>query len=279
MSLRLTLLLGGAGQFGWFFLGFGMIFVWLFTLQSDWSFLWFWGAVETARGTIVRVDKTRSSEGGGEGSDGTPIYACRYRFTRPDGVEHTGVSYVVGRPVDEAEAGPVTIEFPKGRPERSRVRGMRRAPFPAIAAFPVIFPIIGMVFAGHRLASGRKAIRLLKNGALALGSLESKRATNVTVNDRRLYALTFTFKADDGQTYHVTSKTTDPENLEDEPKERLLYDPIRPSSAVMFDALPGSPRMDGQGQFLPGQSWSAVLLIIPLATVIGHGIWAYMHIR
>jgi hypothetical protein len=65
--------------------------------------------------------------------------------------------------------------------------------------------------------------------------------------------------------------------LEDEPEEPLLYDPLLPSYAVMLDDLPGSPRIDDAGNIKCKSPAAAILLlIIPLATLLGHGTYLYL---
>ena len=117
---------------GWAFFGFGSIFVWMFGLNADYtSWYRFSGAVETAAGKITRSEATNFTSGGSRGRRGTPIYANRYAYREPDGVEHAGVSYATGVRLSAGEA--VTVEHPAGRPEISRIRGMRRAPLPGCA--------------------------------------------------------------------------------------------------------------------------------------------------
>jgi hypothetical protein len=43
-----------------------------------------------------------------------------------------------------------------------------------------------------------------------------------------------------------------------------------------MDNLPGSPEVDERGHFRPASGSAVLLLVIPLASVIGHGVWAWV---
>lgn len=92
----------------------------------------FRGELRTARGTVTAVGPTDTYEPGVRSArsrrdERSRIVAVRYTFVGPDRVERTGVSY---RPDSRLTVGAqVTIEYPAGRPEVSRIRGYRTATF------------------------------------------------------------------------------------------------------------------------------------------------------
>ncbi len=277
LLVRVKVLVGGfSTQFGCFFVGFGLIFVWVFTLNSDLtSWYRFRGPLETADGTVLHSKKTSFSVGGSDDSDGTPVYSIRYSFTGPGTEEYQNVSYVPGRELEEGRK--VVVEYPKGDPETSRIRGMRSSPMGLFGLMPVIFPLLGVWFMITGLRKGVRANRLLTIGEQATGRLKSKVATGTRINDRTVYKLTFEFTTPDGTTHEAVGKTHTPEKLEDEAEEPLLYDPLRPSYAVMLDALPGSPRIDEYGNIRAGSAIASLLyLVVPAATVVGHGGYVYV---
>jgi hypothetical protein len=239
-SVRVLLLFGGGvSQFGWMWLGFSMIFVWIFGLQTDFSAVVFaLDAVETTRGVVTAVESTSTSV------NDTPVYANHftYRIERLE-TEYEGVSYTTGY---EFQAGQqVNVEYLKRYPTVSRIEDTRRGEFDLwIVPFLLIFLLVGAGMVGFGLKNGIKANRLLTHGKVGLGQLVSKEATNTEVNDRMVYKLTFAFMADDGQSYQVVNKTTATPLLEDDTQERLLYAPYNPRYAVMLDNLPGSPDID-----------------------------------
>jgi len=169
----------------------------------------------------------------------------------------------------------VTVEYPEGKPEISRIKGLRVRPFDAGPMLVVIFPLVGLGVMVPGLLMGHKANRLLATGMLGLGRLKSKEATNMKVNDRTVYKLTFEYEAHDGATYEVVAKTSNTENLTDDEYEGLLYDPYRPSYAVMMDSLPGSPKIDGLGHIRSGHPLrDLAALLLPAVVFVGHGIAA-----
>jgi hypothetical protein len=136
----------------------------------------------------------------------------------------------------------------------------------------LLFPLIGLAFIAFGLMNGLKANRLLAEGKVGLGILKTKTPTGASVNNQPVYKLFFEFTADDGSSYEVVSKTSLPDSLEDEAEERLLYDPYRPSNAVMLDNLPGSPDIDEMGQILAGSLRQSLLpLLLPALTLLVHG--------
>lgn len=268
--VRLAALVGGAtAQFGWAFFGFGMVFVWVFFPAAEWeSLVRFRGEMATVTGAVVACEETNCKE------NETRVYAIHYAFTAADGTERTGVSYATGSPRSRGDA--VVVEHPKGDPSASRIQGLRRSTFNLWASFVAIFPLVGLAFIVVGLARGIKANRLLAHGNLARGVLRDKQPTNVTVNNRRVYRLTFAFTAEDGRTFEAVARTSETERLEDDPEERILYDPWNPRYAAMLDNLPGGPEIDEAGCFQPkNAARNLAVLILPLMTLAGHGLYVY----
>jgi hypothetical protein len=275
LFLRLHLLFGGFfNLFGWIFFGVGLIFFWPFGANADLSSaIYFRGDLEATVGKALFSEETGFSEGGSKGRSGTPVYANHYSFVY-DGMEYTGISYATGTYFEGGE--PVTIEYPKGRPSISRIEGMRRAMFGPWVLFVVIFPIIGIFFIFFGLKDGMKANRLLAIGRQGMGKLIAKVPTNTRINQQTVYKYTFEFTADDGRRHEVVARTHIPMVLEDEPQERLLYDPYNPSYAVMMDSLPASPAIDEAGNIVDISPLRLLPVIIaPGLTIIGHGTYLF----
>ena len=123
LSVQSAVLFGGfANQFGWLFFGFGMVFVTLFTLNADFrSVLAFRGELQMADGTVVECEPTRFSE------DDSKTYAVTYTFTA-DGKHCEGTSYCTGHEMKVDSR--VKVEYVKGRPSTSRVKGLDSSPVP-----------------------------------------------------------------------------------------------------------------------------------------------------
>lgn len=195
----------------------------------------------------------------------------------PDGSEYEGVSFQTTRSTRYRDGDPVTIEYPQGRPEISRIKGMRRGPVRFMGLIPLPFLLLGLLMILDSIRECVKANRLLALGEQTTGRLKSKEEKGQ--GETTFYKLTFEFNTHEGTTYQtmVESQTGDITKLEDQAEEPLLYDPRRPSYAVMLDDLPGEPRIQQDGTIRAGPAIKTIMaLIIPLATIIGHGIYLYI---
>ncbi len=262
---------GGLALFGWLFGGFGMIFVWVFATQGDYTAWWdFRGEVATVQGVVDAVEETSFSQ------NDTPVHANRFTFATPDGTLCEGTSYSTGRRVEPGQA--VTVEHPPGRPSAARIEGLRRAKFSPWVALVFIFPAVGAGLAGAGLAFGHRANRLLKYGRLAMGTLESCEPTNTRVNKQTVYKLRFRFEAGDGKTYEVTARTHRTGRLMDEETEPLLYDPMRPEKTVLVDQLAAGVWADRQGRLHAKRPLRGLLAgVLPMAVIFGHGTALLVH--
>jgi len=123
---------------------------------------------------------------------------------------------------------------------------MRMSAFGKWSLLVVLFPLIGIVQLIFAYLRGKKRIRLLQNGWLVFGKITGKERTNMKINNNRVYKFSFQFEAN-GATYTGITKTHKPGLLEDEAKERIIYDPNRPEKAMMVDALPRAVRRYFEG--------------------------------
>jgi hypothetical protein len=253
------------GQIAWAVLGFGMIVFWVFAVNADLSFIRLRGPLANVEGEVVRVERTSF----GEGSKGSsrPIYANHYMYFVA-GRPLTAVSYSVGRSAQPGER--VTVEYVESAPARSRIRGMRGAPFGASVLPSGIFALAGLVMVIVASAIGWRRTRLLQAGHLAMGRLTKKQPTNTKVNGRVVHELTFEFAGRDGRRHEVTARTSLSERLEDEKQEPLLYDPARPSRAYLLDQAPSRPRFGPTGELL-GAPRPALRLLLPALVAAANG--------
>jgi len=261
---KVQLLFGGfVNQFGWCFLGFGMIFVWLFLPIVDLSsFSYDADDFSRARGEVLERNKTSSSE------NKRRIYEYRFVFDI-DGQEHHGTSYRSGR--GPARGASVAVEYLRADPTIARIEGQRLTPMGPILLLVLVFPIVGGVFVLYGFTTGTRALSLLANGCLTEGKFEGKEPTGVRINRRRVYRMIFSYQANDGRTYRTESRTHETEKLEDDELEQLIYDPSAPSNAILLDKLPGNLDVSASAVVPRNELGSLAALILPGICVLGHG--------
>jgi hypothetical protein len=248
-------LFNAMAQIGWAIFGFGMIFVWVFSANADFSFLNFRGPFEIAVGRVTGVETTGASE------NRQPVYRHHYDFSVAGRV-FSGTSYATGREVPSGEV--VTVEYEAGDPSRSRIEGMRRGQFGPAVLFVLIFPLAGLGILIPAMLMGRRRSYLLRHGVFTTGVLKSKSATNMTVNKRRVFALTFEFTGRDGRRHEAVTRSSLPQQLEDDSQEPLLYDPENPSKAFLLDEAPARPKLEMNGDLVGRPIAAAASLILPL---------------
>jgi hypothetical protein len=84
--------------------------------------------------------------------------------------------------------------------------------------------------------------------------------------------LTFAFEVD-GRTYKAEAKSHQTAHLEDEPLERILYEPNDPTRSMILDDLPGEGRVSSMGD-LEAVSLKPLRAAILPALVIGANVAA-----
>lgn len=200
LSLRVVNFFNVIAQIGWAVFGFGMIFFWVFASNADFSFATFRGAMGRATGRITSVENTNASE------NRRSITKSYYQYSVA-GETYNGKSYTTGSAPEQGSQ--VEVEYLERDPSRSRIPGMRTAMFGPWAAIVTIFPLIGFLILFFATRSGIKRNRLLRDGMFAQGTLVSKEPTNMTVNNRRVWALTFEFTDRNGMRREATARTSD----------------------------------------------------------------------
>ena len=271
--LAAQMLFGGAWtSIGWLLLAFGSIFGWIFAAHADltgWRFRD--GAIATVAGTAGECRGTGYTSGGSEGFRGTPVYENHYRY-HVAGQDFGGWSYATG---DCLTGQNVTVEYLPAQPGYSRIRGMRHELLSPWALLAALFPGIGLAVAIAGFGSGFRRIRLLRDGVPAAGLVTSKSPTGAETMGRPVYHITLDFTARDGNTHTTTVSTNEPERLEDEEQECILYLPSDPDYAIPLDALPGKLSLDHAGRILPGPS--RAFLVLPVISLLLNAWFAYRH--
>ena len=187
------------------------------------------------------------------------------------GTKFSGTSYATGESRSEGDS--VDVEYDEKDPQRSRIAGMRRAQFGPFVSFVAIFALIGFGIVYFATRSGFRRNHVLSHGMLTTGKLVAKERTNMTVNKRPVWKLTFEFTGRDGRVHEAAAHSTDTARLEDESQEALLYDPDDPSRAYVLDEAPARPEFDYTGELKPKPAKAVFALILP-TLVIGGNLFA-----
>jgi len=190
-------------QFGWLFFGFSFLLLSWPLFHSEAANAWkYIGPLSTASGPITAIRKTGASE------NEHPIYAVEYTFTPPGQVQPlTGISYSTGEYGEKGET--VTVEFRAGHPQYSRIRGLRSAELGWPILIFLIMPATGLALVLGKIVKGLRAIRLMRYGLPAQGTLVSAKDAGIMVQHQQLYRLQFRFSAQDGRQYLVKCATCD----------------------------------------------------------------------
>ncbi len=154
LSVRLRILLGGfCNQFGSFFFGFGMIFVWVFGGSNAlYNLAFFSGNLAITEGTITAIVETNVS------INESRIYEYCYSYT-VNGDSYQGADRDFGGLYDPGDTVPV--EYPTKETGRSRIKGMSTGSFGLLIAG--VFPIVGLAFVTIGIRKGLKGGRLLRD--------------------------------------------------------------------------------------------------------------------
>jgi len=247
---------------GYSFLLFGLIFVWAFDIPGTIEgFINFQGELAEVDGEVTAIYETSMYE------NDFMVYEIHFKYNEINGSMYENFSYSVNAP---AVGEKVLVEYNVSNPFYSRIDGLRFSEAPIWVSFVLIFPLVGLIIVIAGLAKGFVAVHLVRVGELSEGVLKSKTVTPVRINNQPVYKLTFEFKARDGQLHQCISKTHLAHKLQDDEREKILYDPKKPEKAVLLDAVPVNLKVEGSTYVFSsagGLLFSVLNMILPVATV------------
>ncbi len=252
---------GSIQQFGWTFGGFGMIFVWVFVMQSEARYLLSAdGPWLKTEGELTRIAPTNSSV------NKHIIYAYSFRFqVGAEAVE--GESYAPN--IESLQEGQmVTIEYKSKNLKRARVEGTSTSTFPIFVLFVLLFPIVGFSMVVVGIVKNIKALGLLVHGEFTKGRLVEKRPTNTRINNMMVYKIGFEFDAGGGRKFMAYCSTHETWKVEDEEVEIILFDPNNPQRSIVFDAVANTPKITPEGTFDAASFRSIVAILLPVAVIV-----------
>ena len=259
---RLIILLGGIPSFiGWAIFAFGMIFFWVFVMNSEWIHALSMGQGEPLIAEIVDISPSSLLE------NRQPINTYTYRYT-VDGNSYEGLGYLKGNRFDMGQE--VEIFYRPDKPAISKMAEARSAPFGRWVIFLAIFPLVGLGFILYSFRKNMKSLDLLECGQFASGTMTRKEVTNTHINHHPVYKVTYAFEAEDGKTYESTGRTHHPHLLQEGTQQRIIYAQKDPSYSVLFETIPFKPKVDEQGRLYSVENHNAWVLILPTLTILGN---------
>ncbi len=267
-TLGLQLVFGGLGQLGWFFLGFGAVFVAVFIPGLDLGPLVFRGPNEIVWAEVTGVEKSGYSQSSSHrraSRRGNPVYAYTFTFDDKTGKAHTATSF--GGKSNFAPGSRAQIEYLVDDPATARILGQRLGPVAIWVALVGLIPIVGIVLLILRIRSGLRAMHLLHHGRVGKARLVERTKLDRHVNNKQVFRLTFEYQDAAGQTHRRVADTHEPRRLTDEREECVVYHPWRPERSVMLDELPVRIRTDGRGELLAAGTQGWLTLIIPTIAI------------
>lgn len=167
----------------------------------------------------------------------------------------------------------VEIEYAPSDPLVSRVVGTQYA---HVKFLPLTFLALAVVAALIGVLRWRTSSRwgkLLVKGQVTEAKLAQKKATNVSVNNQTVYALTFAFSDESGQSHEVTVKTHKTGKFLDEKVELALYDPDHPEVCYLIDQLPFGMVLSAPGVWKEPDSGQMLVLVLRTAVLVGLILW------
>lgn len=262
LRLSLALRLGGVlGTMGWIFFTFTMVFVVVMVGLGEYS-----RQIAVARAEMV----TTSGVGAGWEETSTEVneqtVVRNFAAFKVKGELYECHGYALDRAIEKGAAVPV--QYSPADPTLCKIDGMSTSSVPPWV-FLILLPflLVGGVMILFRWRRGGRFVRLLRHGQLAWGTIAKRESTGVRINDELQWKFTFQFEDERGQSYEVEGRTTEPDELTDEPEEAILYDPARPERAVIVDTEPDLVRLGRDGRWrAPPALKTALLLIGPLIT-------------
>ncbi len=218
---------------GFLFSLIGLVFVVYFSCKLNWKIL-LAGKHDflSEEATITRSEETQYLV------NDSPLYEYFYLYS-VDGNASCSGSFLefagVYSPGQE-----IRIEYLIDAPEISRIAGKDRRNFDQIMFLAgIACLLVGFSFLYPSIRKTRRERKILMAGLPASGKLIHAEPTNLKVNEQPVYKLTYEYSTGKNASQKFSIRSHLIKNFSEEHKENLIYDPRRPSRALVIDTLPG----------------------------------------
>jgi hypothetical protein len=211
----------------------GLVLVLLFSSRLNWKLL-LAGRNDFIQANAVITESVETDYSANNQS----LYEFHYRYL-PEGeipqygsfLEYTG-TYRVGQEI--------RIEYLADSPGISRFSGTDRRNFDQIMFLAgIVCLLAGFLFLYPSIRKTHRERKILMLGLPAKGRLIHAEPTNLKVNEQTVYKLTYEYPTGPNKSQKFSLRSHLIRNLSEEHFENLVYDPRKPSSAVIIDTLPG----------------------------------------
>jgi hypothetical protein len=170
----------------------------------------------------------------------------------------------------------VRVEFSSANPTISRIKGMRRAPFPLSTIYCVLLPFFFFVLICYALYLRRSFISLMKFGIITKGELARRESTGETAEKGYpIYDLIFSYTTSDGVARECKMRTSKFQLYPTYKKYKVIYDPQDKDHAKMTLDFPGYYRFLNE-EDLQGSYFNYLALVIPMTAIFGN-IYLYLY--
>ena len=264
-SVKIRLCLGGVGtKVSCFIGGFGlMVCALMFSPAAVWIQLQLYSGTVFVMGTTTGWSETTISV------NELPIIANHYEFEFNNRI-YENVSYFADKGLDADT--PVRIKVKADSPDISVIDGARATRVGLVFLFILLcLPLVCSLVVLYIISKGLKRIRLLRHGIETEGVVIESVNTHITVNDETLYKVTIKYEGIDGLMHELTTRTSDVDELTDEPKETILMHPNRVGVAIPIDILPDYVHLTRDDGFSNGWVWGTIEaignLVLPVLIV------------
>ncbi len=211
----------------------GLLLVIYFSTELNWKIL-FAGKSDFAQSRAIIIESIETQYT----ANNRTLFEYHYRYS-PDGVNTNLGSFLEYSGIYR-EGQEIRVEYLIDSPEISRFAGTDRRNFDQIMFLAGVGSLLlGFFFLYPSIRKTRRERKILISGLPARGKLISAEPTNLKVNEQPVYKLTYEYSTGTNKSQKFSVRSHLIRNLSEEHFENLIYDPRRPSRAVIIDTLPG----------------------------------------
>ena len=219
---------------GFLFALIGLAFIVYFSFQLNWKILFAdKDDFSPAVAYITACEPTPYTV------DDNPLFEYYYSYSVDGNAPVSGSfleyaeSYASGKEIQ--------VEYLTEYPEVSRFTGKDRRNYDQIMFLGGIGGLLfGFFFLYPSIRKTRQERKILIAGIPSKGKLIHAEPTNLNVNEQTVYNLTYEYSTGQNKTQVFSVRSHMIRNLSEEHHETIVYDPRKPSSAIIVDTLPGS---------------------------------------